>query len=190
MPKKVIKEIICVKCGSSKTLPSWKAATQKYCSISCAKLGSGNGRFRHGEVATKEYIAWTNMKARVIRGTEHNFVYYKGKGIKVCDQWASSFETFLEDMGYAPSPKHEIDRINVDGHYEPSNCRWVSKHTQMNNTTRNVSITYDGKTMHLREWARELGIYPSLISKRMKKGLPVEKVLSTHHLSSDHSSRK
>jgi hypothetical protein len=58
---------------------------------------------------------------------------YGGRGIKVCDQWLNSYQSFLSDMGRKPSPSHSIDRINVDGDYEPSNCRWATPYEQRMN---------------------------------------------------------
>lgn len=78
--------------------------------------------------ATKEYSAWLNMHQRCRPGNPN----YAGRGIKVCSRW-DSYEAFLEDMGRAPSSKHEIDRIDVDGDYEPSNVRWATKSDQMFN---------------------------------------------------------
>jgi hypothetical protein len=76
-----------------------------------------------------EYIIWKAMKARC-KNIENK--YYGGKGIKVCDRWINSFENFIEDMGKMPEG-YSIDRINSDGNYEPNNCRWADKDTQIKN---------------------------------------------------------
>jgi hypothetical protein len=78
---------------------------------------------------TPEYIIWKAMKARC---KNVNNKYYGGKGVMVCDRWVNSFENFIQDMGKMPEG-YSIDRINSDGNYEPSNCRWADKDTQIKN---------------------------------------------------------
>ena len=97
------------------------------------------GIVTHGEAHTKraspEYRAWCAMKNRCNNPKQANYPYYGGRGIKICAAW-SRYEAFLSDMGRKPSPKHSLDRINVNGDYEPSNCRWADRYTQK--TNRNV----------------------------------------------------
>lgn len=66
------------------------------------------------------------MKERCRNPHAAGYAYYGGKGVAVCDGWKNSFSTFLKDMGRAPGPDYELDRIDPDGNYEPSNCRWIS----------------------------------------------------------------
>ena len=93
----------------------------------------------HGHRTTKPtrtYKSWISMKERCLNPKNPGFVYYGERGIQVCKRWLDSFENFLEDMGERP-PDTSIDRINVDGSYEPSNCRWADAVTQANNKRRN-----------------------------------------------------
>jgi hypothetical protein len=83
----------------------------------------------HQSYKTPEYIIWKAMKARC---KNVNNKYYGGKGVTVCDRWVNSFENFIQDMGKMPEG-YSIDRINSDGNYEPSNCRWADKDTQIKN---------------------------------------------------------
>ncbi len=71
------------------------------------------------------YSRWCAMKSRCSNPNNHFYKHYGGRGIKVCKRWINSFENFLEDMGFPPE-NYVLDRINNDGHYKPSNCRWVS----------------------------------------------------------------
>lgn len=85
---------------------------------------------------TPEYRIWINMRSRCLCSTDRAFKWYGGRGIEVCDRWRASFDDFIADMGSRPSPAHSIDRINNDGNYEPSNCRWATAKQQANNQRR------------------------------------------------------
>ena len=104
---------------------------------------------------------------------------YVGKGIKVCDEWQTytNFRDWALKNGYNDSLS--IDRINNDGDYEPSNCRWATNIEQSNNTSRNVFIEFNGKKQTIRQWERELGFPRHLIQSRLKRGWTIEQALTT-----------
>jgi hypothetical protein len=105
------------------------------------------GRKSHKMTKTKEFRAWCGMKERCYTTTNKDYKSYGARGIKVCEKWYQSFESFFSDMGYAPSPKHSLDRVDVNGNYEPSNCRWATPKEQCSNKRNNIYI--DHKTRHL-----------------------------------------
>lgn len=142
-----------------------------------------SGNYKHGNAKsgnpTKEYAAWGRMKSRCSNLAFIEYENYGGRGIKVCDRWNNSFEAFLSDVGKSPSQSHSLDRKNTNGNYEPGNVRWATKIQQMNNTTRTRWLTFNQKRQSLSDWARELGVRPKPLVKRLKTGWSVEQALST-----------
>lgn len=119
-------------CGQEKTVRGSNLTSGHVKSCGCLLREADQG-ITHGLSHAPEYIVWLSMKRRCSNPKNESFKYYGGRGIKVCDRWLHSFENFLDDMGSRPSPEHSIDRINVDGDYEPSNCRWATLSEQARN---------------------------------------------------------
>ena len=88
---------------------------------------------QHGLSESLEYKSWAKIKQRCLNPNDKRYESYGARGITVCERWKNSFLSFLEDMGPRPSKEHSIDRINVNGNYEPSNCRWADIITQNRN---------------------------------------------------------
>jgi hypothetical protein len=97
------------------------------------------------------------------------FDRYGGRGIVVCGRWASSFDAFLADMGQRP-PGHTLDRIDVNGNYEPGNCRWADDKTQQRNRSRHRLLTFNGETATASTWAERVGVPWATILKRLERG--------------------
>jgi hypothetical protein len=95
----------------------------------------------------------------------------------VCTRW-DSYDLFLADVGRKPSPKHSLDRIDVNGNYEPGNVRWATEQQQQRNRSTNRLITYGGTTRTLVEWAEAVGLPSKRIHARLAKGWTVERALS------------
>lgn len=146
---------------------------------------------KHGMSYSKLYYKWSSMKSRCLNKNNDEYANYGARGIKVCDEWADAekgFENFAKwafSVGWSENEDEcpqSIDRIDVNGNYEPSNCRFVTQKEQMNNTRKNIKIAYKGKTMTAKQWSEELGINYSTVWRRISEGLPVEKVFSKERL--------
>lgn len=133
---------------------------------------------KHGLYNHRLYRIWMKMRGRCNNPSYHEFSRYGGRGIKVCDEWENDFMSFYNwslENGY--TDKLTIDRIDNDGDYEPSNCRWTTQKKQCNNFSRNHLLTYNGETHTMQEWGEMLGINVSTLSTRAWRGYPVEKIL-------------
>lgn len=149
---------------------------------SCGCLNSelsAKRTYVHGHYGTPEYHAWSSAKGRCFN--RENFVYrhYGGRGITMCSEWRDSFKKFLSHVGKRPSRKHSLDRINVNGNYEPGNVRWATKIQQMNNMRNSSRITYKGKTRTAPQWARILKINYSALWARIDKGWDIQRIFTT-----------
>lgn len=131
----------------------------------------------HGDSKTPEYRVWANMLRRCQDQDNPNFKHYGARGIRVCPQW-QTYEGFIADMGYRPSPDHSIERCDVNGNYEPANCYWATIDVQNSNRTDNVVHTVNGQRMTNSEVARLIGITPTAVAQRLARGLTIEEVLA------------
>jgi len=128
---------------------------------------------------TPEYIAWGSMIARCYNPKSTGFENWGGRGIKVCDEWRSSYLSFLSHVGRRPTEKHSLGRINNDGNYEPGNVRWETLLQQRNNTRANAWIEFDGKRMTGAQWDRHLGLPLGMTRGRINRGWSIEKSMNT-----------
>lgn len=119
----------------------------------------------------RAYAAWQKAKQRCCDPRNNRFSLYGGRGIKICDQWVTSFDQFLLDMGLPPSSVHTIGRIDSDGNYEPKNCRWETKDEQAVNRRNNRIIEINGIRRNLAEWGRVSGLGMKLIWSRLSQGV-------------------
>ena len=132
---------------------------------------------KHGLSRTPEYRAWINMKTRCNDPNTSEWHRYGGRGITICERWAE-FNNFLADMGPRPRPGYSVDRVNFDGNYEPSNCRWADSKTQCRNMSVNRIVEINGKEMTLAEAVEITGVKYNTILYRLKRGWPVERALT------------
>ncbi len=134
----------------------------------CARKGSWS----------PEYMSWVAMIQRCTNPKNPSYPRYGGRRITVCDRWMT-FENFLADMGAKPSPKHSIERIDNDGHYHASNCRWATAKVQARNRRNNRLLTLNGKTLCVAAWAETLGISQWVLANRLRYGWSDERILTT-----------
>jgi hypothetical protein len=136
---------------------------------------------KHGLTDHPLYIRWSCMKGRCYNSNNKSYSDYGSRNIKVCDEWRNDFKSFYRwaiNSGW--NPKLTIDRINNEGDYEPSNCRWTDRKIQNNNTRRNRYLEFNGVTKTMSEWAEITGIKVKTIFMRLTAyGWSVEKTLST-----------
>jgi hypothetical protein len=127
-----------------------------------------------------EYKAWSAMKRRCNNSNQTGYERYGARGIVYASRW-ENFEKFFEDMGPKPDPKMELDRINNDGNYCKENCRWATRREQTRNRGGKRATrlyTFEGKTMCIADWAKEVGISSQSMQKRLNNKWPLEKAFS------------
>ena len=172
-------------CACGRKTSVWGAHLRNGSIKSCGKSGCHGSR-RHGHTAgpasalcSPEYRTWADMIQRCRNPQCRGYDRYGGRGVEVCERWANSFAAFLEDMGPRPSRLHSIDRENNDGNYEPGNCRWATRREQSLNTRRAISITHNGESRSLLDWAEHLGVDYNILYARIYRGWRVAKAIST-----------
>ena len=133
---------------------------------------------KHGLFGTRIYNIWSRMKQRCNNKKNQQYKNYGGRGIKYCQEW-NNFEKFYEwskNNGYAENLT--IDRIDVNGNYEPTNCRFITIKEQNRNKRNNVKIYYNGQEKCISEWAELFGIKKGLLYGRLKRGWTIERALN------------
>lgn len=153
---------------------SLRAGTSKSCG--CWKIKHGYAVRRTPQ--TPEYKLWRGMKRRCDWPEDTHFKYYGGRGIKYCDRW-NDFNNFIADMGKRPEGC-SLDRIDVNGNYEPGNCRWATWREQMENKSNNRRFTFNGETLLAREWAERYKLSETAREKlraRLRHGMDLNEAL-------------
>jgi hypothetical protein len=135
--------------------------------------------YKNGQSRTKLYSIWRSMKQRCLNSNSQAYDYYGGRGIKVCEEWMDFeiFQNWAVNNGYKEGLT--IERIDNDGNYEPSNCKWIPQSKQSNNTRRNRVISYKNKQQNLKQWSEELKINRHTLFGRLKRGWTVPKAFET-----------
>ena len=142
---------------------------------------------RHGWRHTRLYNTWDDMKKRCFNQNCPNYKWYGARGITMCDEWCNSFVCFRDwalSSGY--NDELTIDRVDVNGNYDPNNCRWVTIKEQANNKRTNRYLTFQGETHTITEWAQKLNVNRKTMWDRIARlGWSVERALTTPSCTAD-----
>lgn len=171
-------------CGNTCTMPTSTIKSKGHCgcqtkvrmSEASKRRLHHQGKKTHGGSTDRLYHVLIGMIDRCEREGHVQYANYGGRGIKVCEEWRHDYQAF-KDWAYAngydenaPKGQCTIDRIDPDGDYSPTNCRFVDMQAQQNNKRNNRLITIDGKTQTMAEWCRELGLSTSTVGSRIRYG--------------------
>lgn len=147
----------------------------------CVSCGSRESATTHGGKGTRLYNIWCNLRQRCSNENHPRHKDYGGRGIAVCSEW-DAFEAFRDwAISHGCREDLQIDRINNDGNYEPSNCRWATLKQQARNSRHNVHITINGVTKLLCEWAEIAGINYGTLKRRYQRGRSGVRLLAPPH---------
>lgn len=167
-------------CGNAKSVRSCALLSGDTQSCGCARrlltIELNKKRAKHGLSETSAYEVWHHMISRCTNPSDKSFDDYGGRGIRVCDRW-KNVAAFVADMG-EPPPGMTIERVKNDRGYEPDNCTWATRREQNNNSRRNITITFRGQTMTRAQWEQHLGLGPTTLRARLRRGWPLERALS------------
>lgn len=165
-------------CGKEKRVSTSNLNSGATSSCGCIRkqrLGKDNPRTTHGLSNTPTYISWQCMKSRCNNQNHKHYKHYGGKGISYDKAW-ESFASFLADMGEKPKG-FTLDRIDNSKSYSKENCRWASRADQAKNTSTVRNISFNGKTMCMLDWSKELKIPYDQIKNKYHKGLSAAQIL-------------
>ena len=157
-------------CGVSKKVRAETLRNGATTSCGCRAASVTSARNRtHGLANTRANRIWKGMLTRCNTPSATSYERYGGRGIRVCDRWRS-FDNFHADMGDPPSDKHSIDRIDNDGNYEKSNCKWATNQEQTRHTRRNHMVEIAGENLPLVIWCERYGASYYLVKDRLRWG--------------------
>ena len=176
-------------CGSQKVICGSNLNSGNTVSCGCVELENRRLRmksfedkyYRHGQCYSRLYDILRHMKQRCLNPNNKDYGLYGGRGISICDEWLGqngfeSFRNWAMNNGY--SDDLSIDRIDVNGNYEPSNCRWTTAKTQANNRRTNLCYLIDGETKTLAEWCKTFGKnYGTIYYRINKMKMPIKEAL-------------
>lgn len=139
-------------CGTELKVRGIDLAYGRKPSCGCKRREAVSKQMRtHGRSKTPEWSVWMSIKARCKLPTCVGYKHYGGRGISICKRWDEAFENFYSDMGPRPSKRHSIERIDVNGNYEPGNCKWGTWAEQVSNKRNTYFVQYSGERVALRK---------------------------------------
>lgn len=177
-------------CGKEKLAFPYQLRSGSVKSCGCLKakhsknFGSmqplSKGNLKDGRSKHPLYGAWKQMISRCENPKTNFYDRYGGRGISVCEEWHDFWEfvAWSDSVGGRPDG-YSIDRINNDGNYEPSNCKWSDQSTQTRNTSRNIIVEYNGVSKPLIDWSIETGINHQTLANRYNRGWSAKRIIET-----------
>ena len=175
------------KCECGNTITLQRSRLPKYKSCGCYEKVNleiiSHSSYKHGKTNTRLYGIWCGMKDRCYNSNCEHYDCYGGRGIRVCDEWLNDFQKFYDwsiQNGYEKGLS--IDRIDVDGNYEPSNCRWATKIEQMRNRRDTVFVEDNGIKIPITEACEKYGIEKTFLWRKVKAGYSLSEILTTWNL--------
>lgn len=167
-------------CGKEKIVAGVRLRSGNVRSCGCLRSEVAAVKAKtHGESKTRLYHIWQGIKKRCENPKSTGYQNYGGRGIVVCDEWQDFNNFYSWAMANGYSDDLSIDRIDLDGNYEPSNCRWADKNIQANNKRSNRIIEAYGEKHTVTEWANILGLNEGTIRSRLKRGIDGEAALKS-----------
>lgn len=166
-------------CGQEKIVRMWYLVQGRSQSCGCSTAQFLREKStKHGLSHSRTFNSWASMIQRCQDLNCPNYPQYGGAGVRVCERW-QVFQAFLDDMGERPAGT-SIDRIDNDGGYSPENCRWATRTEQARNRRYVHLLTFEGRTLSLSEWAREIGVPRHTLRYRLHHlGWTVERAFTT-----------
>lgn len=162
-------------CGNYKKILSQHLIQKKIYSCGCTRKPV-NRKTKYGNYNKRIYSIWNCMKSRCYREKDIEYQNYGGRGIKICDEWKNNFILFHNwalDNGY--DENLTIDRIDVNGNYEPNNCRWITKRENNLNRRGIILVDFGGKKICLKDYCKITNICYDTALRKHKKGINIYK---------------
>lgn len=157
-------------CGKEKAIPHGRVKGGYIKSCGCKVVeNAARAKTTHGLRSSAEYASWHAMKDRCLNPESKDYPNWGGRGIKINKLWEQSFQAFYDYVGAKPGPDYSIDRIDVNGDYEPGNVRWASFADQNNNRRDTVIISTPAGVMPISRWAERIGITRGAAHQRLKR---------------------
>lgn len=162
-------------CGTKRAVKAGSLTSGKSLSCGCYHKERVT---THGDTGLPTFKSWESMKQRCTNPKAPDYPRYGGRGITICDEWINSYDTFVKDMGQRPKGR-SLDRIDVNGNYEPSNCRWATNRQQQNNKKNSPRLKHNGSIKTVGDWSKESGIPAKVILWRIAHDWDAGKAIYT-----------
>lgn len=181
----VLKRVKNTKSGNTRWLcrcscgTEWEVSSNNLKHIkSCNECANKIRGVRHGDSKTRLYKIYCGMLSRCNNKTNYSYSHYGNRGVSVCKEWNDNYLAFKQwALQNNYDDTKSIERIDVNGNYDPSNCKWISRNDQVHNRTNSRRYEINGKTQDAAQWAREYGINYYTLLSRLDRGMDIKAAL-------------